>query len=422
MSGTGTTESEFQRKLDALKIDREERPRESRGPRALIVVAIICVLAAAAAWFALRPRPALVTTTLVQEVAERSQGGGATVLNASGYVTARRQATVSSKVTGKVMDVLVEEGMKVEKDQILARLDDSQARQQLALSEAQTEGARRSVIEIEAQLKEALLRQKRVRDLMASGVVSTSDRDTVEAEVAVLEARRDSQTQHVRSAEREADIARQYLADTVIRAPFAGVAISKNAQPGEIISPMSAGGGFTRTGISTIVDMSSLEIEVDVNEAYIQRVQPGQKVEAILDAYRDWAIPAHVITTIPAADRQKATVTVRIAFDQLDPRILPDMGIKVAFLDASPAPGTGAPAKARSVRVERGAIRGSIGQEFVYVVDAASKLERRAVTLGPGSEDPAEIVAGLSAGERVVIAGPAELSPGMLVAEQQKKD
>jgi RND family efflux transporter MFP subunit len=206
----------------------------------------------------------------------------------------------------------------------------------------------------------------------------------------------------------------------VIRAPFAGVAISKNAQPGEMISPISAGGGFTRTGISTIVDMSSLEIEVDVNEAYIQRVAAKQRVAATLDAYPDWTIPGHVITTIPAADREKATVTVRIGFDQLDPRILPDMGVKVSFL-ADPAAGEGGEGTAGRpmTRIARAAVRGTSGGEFVFVVRPDGTLERRAVRLAAGGRDPAEVVAGLAAGERVVIEGPAELAAGSRVVERR---
>jgi RND family efflux transporter MFP subunit len=376
------------------------------------VIAAAAVVAAA--WWGLRPRAVLVRTVVVQERAQAS-GGASAVLNASGYVTARRQATVSSKVTGKVVDVLVEEGMKVEKGQILARLDDSQARQTLALAEAQLEATRRSMVETEAQLREAKLRKERSRDLLAAGVSSKADWDAVEAEVDVFEARLGTQRGQVVSGEREVDIQRQYLDDTVIRAPFAGIAVSKNAQPGEIISPMSAGGGFTRTGISTIVDMSSLEIEVDVNEAYIQRVEPGQKVQATLDAYRDWPIPAHVITTIPAADRQKATVTVRIAFDQLDPRILPDMGIKVAFLAEAAA---GAVRAARVVSIPRAAVRGSQDNEFVFVVGRDGKLERRAVKLSLGGDDPVEVAAGISAGERVVVEGPADLAAGQVTAER----
>jgi len=383
-----------------------------RAPWVVFAAVALAVLALAA-WWVSRPRAILVRTAAVEEISGGSQGAP-TVLNASGYVTARREATVSSKVTGKVVDVLVEEGMKVEKDQVLARLDSSQADQALALAQAQLGAVRRLAFEIDAQLKEAKLRKGRIQDLVAGGIASPAEGDAIDAEVAVLEARLATQAEQVHTAERQVDIARQSVADTVIRAPFAGIAISKNAQPGEIISPMSAGGGFTRTGISTIVDMSSLEIQVDVNEAYIQRVQPGQKVEATLDAYRDWPIPAHVITTIPAADRQKATVTVRIGFDQLDPRILPDMGIKVAFLGDATVPA----GSSRVVRVSRAAVRGSVGDEFVFVVKSDRTLERRAVKLGPGGEDPAEVMAGLSAGERVVISGPADLTAGLPVVEQ----
>ena len=406
--------SELQDKLNALKIDRDDSPRSSGlGIKIGIGVIVVAALAAAAFW-GLRPRAVLVRTVVVQERAQAS-GGASAVLNASGYVTARRQATVSSKVTGKVVDVLVEEGMKVEKGQILARLDDSQARQVLALAEAQLEATRRSMVETEAQLREAKIRKERARDLLAAGVSSKADWDAIEAEVDVFAARLSTQRGQVTTGEREVDIQRQYLDDTIIRAPFAGVAVSKNAQPGEIISPMSAGGGFTRTGISTIVDMSSLEIEVDVNEAYIQRVEPGQKVQATLDAYRDWPIPAHVITTIPAADRQKATVTVRIAFDQLDPRILPDMGIKVAFLAEAAKGAVGA---ARILSIPRAAVRGSQDNEFVFVVGPDDKLERRAVKLSLGGDDPVEVAAGLSAGERVVVEGPADLAAGQLTTER----
>ena len=409
--------SDLKEKLDALKIDRGQEPPSSGVGLKIGIGVLVVVLAATGAWWMLRPRAALVRTTTV-EAAAASSGGASSVLNASGYVTARRQATVSSRVTGKVIEVLVEEGMKVEKDQILARLDVNQARQALALSEAQLTTTRRTIDEMEARLREATIRKNRMRDLVASGVSSKADWDAVEAEVKVLEAQLATQRQRVEAGEREVDIQRQFVEDTIIRAPFAGVAISKNAQPGEIISPMSAGGGFTRTGICTIVDMASLEIEVDVNEAYIQRVEPGQKVQATLDAYRDWAIPATVITTIPAADRQKATVTVRIAFDTLDPRILPDMGIKVAFLAGA------AQAEAKSVRVVRlgrAAVRGLQGDEFVLVVGPTNKLERRAVKVGAGGGDPVEIVAGLNSGERVVLEGPADLAAGALVAERKKE-
>jgi len=178
-----------------------------------------------------------------------------------------------------------------------------------------------------------------------------------------------------------------------------------------MVSPVSAGGGFTRTGICTLVDMGSLEIEVDVNESYIRRVEPEQPVEATLDAYPDWRIPAHVITTIPAADRQKATVLVRIGFDALDPRVLPDMGVKVAFLESG---GEQASTAGSRVRVPRAALRRDGDRDVVFVVTNGT-VERRAVRLaaaGPASGAQVELLAGLVGGERVVVEGPEDLADG----------
>jgi len=407
--------SDLKEKLDALRIDRSGDPEAPGRGRALAVGLLLLVVAAGAVWFLTRPRAVAVRTVVVAQNA--GSGGAAAVLNASGYVTARRQATVSSKVTGKVAEVMVEEGLRVEKDQVLARLDDSQARFALALAQAQLDASQRTIVEGEARLREARIRQGRLRDLVAQGISTRADWDSIEAEVDALAAHVEAQRGDARAADRNVALARQALEDTVIRAPFAGVAISKNAQPGEMISPISAGGGFTRTGISTIVDMSSLEIEVDVNEAYIQRITAGQQVTATLDAYPDWQIPGHVITTIPAADRQKATVTVRIGFEQLDPRILPDMGVKVAFLAEA---GSGVAARP-AVRVARAAIRGASGNEFVFVAGADQRLERRAVRLAAGGDDPAEVIAGLVAGERVVVEGPADLVAGTRVVERREE-
>jgi len=403
---------DLKEKLDTLRIDRDEAAPPARSGRGVVLgVAVLALVALAIAW-GLRERPVPVRTAAV-EAAPSSGSGAEAVLNASGYVTARRQATVSSKITGKVEEVFVEEGLEVTEGQVLARLDDRQARLALGLAEAERDAADKSVVESEARLREARLRLGRVRELAGEGVAATADLDAVEAEVDALVARIAAQRESARAAERSVALARQALDDTVIRAPFDGVAVSKNAQPGEMISPVSAGGGFTRTGISTIVDMTSLEIEVDVNEAYIQRVSPGQRVSARLDAYPEWEIPASVITTIPAADRQKATVTVRIGFDALDPRMLPDMGVKVAFLADRPTGG----APARTTRVPRPAMRGTPGSEFVWVVGDDGRIERRAVRAGAGSSDPAEILAGLAVGERVVVEGPTDLAAGTRVEE-----
>ena len=249
---------------------------------------------------------------------------------------------------------------------MLARLDDSSERAYLALAEAQLQAARGALDELEVRLAEARLHEGRMSVLVDEGVVGRAELDTARAEVDSLAARITFQREQVVVSDREIDVRRTALEDTVIRAPFDGVAISKDAQPGEMVSPISAGGGFTRTGICTIVDMASLEIEVDVNESYINRVSDGQRVVANLDAYPDWDIPGSVITTIPAADRQRATVLVRIAFDELgDPRILPDMGVNVAFLE----PGQAAQAFAAAPRVwmPSAAVRRDGEQAVVFV-------------------------------------------------------
>ena len=205
-------------------------------------------------------------------------------------------------------------------------------------------------------------------------------------------------------AERQVAYWEQQLDDTIIRAPFSGIVTSKNAQPGEMISPISAGGGFTRTGICTIVDMESLEIEIDVNESYINRVGAGQAVEATLDAYPEWKIPCKVIAIIPTADRQKSTVKVRVGFDKLDPRILPEMSVKVAFREA----GGSGPVAGRTVIVPKAAVQQQDGRDVVLVVQSG-RAERRAVTVSKTRLDEVVISAGVAAGERVdrgLAAGP----------------
>jgi RND family efflux transporter MFP subunit len=381
-------------------------------------VIVVIMAAAAVAWvWASREAAAEVKTAAVAVPAGGASAAGA-VLNASGYVTARRRATVSSKVTGKVLEVFVEEGMEVRRGQVLARLDDTQVRAGLRVAEAQLAAAERGAAEDEARLREALLTLDRHRQLVKDKVISKAELDSAEAQVESLKARIALATQQVEVARSQVNAQRTDLADMEVRAPFDGVAISKDAQPGEMISPVSAGGGFTRTGICTIVDMSSLEIEVDVSENYINRVRPKQPVEAALDAYPDWRIPAHVITTVPSADRQKATVRVRIGFEQLDPRILPDMGVKVSFLSER-TPGAEADAAPERPRllVPKPAIRASEGASIVFVVQG-DRVERRAVTVGPEDGGQVEIASGLNAGERVVVEGPATLTDGARVKER----
>jgi RND family efflux transporter MFP subunit len=405
--------NDLKKDLDALRIEREP---ERRGAGRWIVWTGLVLLLAAAGFAGYRwltqERPVEVQ---VATVSTRAAGTQAAVLNASGYVVARRRATVSSKITGKVVEVDVEEGKNVVQGQVLARLDDSTPRASLALAEAQAEAARHTLRENDVRLEQARLNERRAAQLLKERIVSQSQLDDAKAEADSIEARIGALREQIRVAERQIELQQTDLDNYVIRAPFSGVAISKDAQPGEMVSPVSAGGGFTRTGISTIVDMHSLEIEVDVNESYISRVSAGQDVDAVLDAYPDWHIPARVITLVPTADRQKATVLVRLAFKELDPRILPDMAIKVTFLREGDATAT-ASAQPTAL-VPRPAIK-TIGPDNYAFVLRGDAVERRAVRLGGTDGDRVEVLAGLQSGDRVVLAPPPALADGSRVTVQ----
>jgi RND family efflux transporter MFP subunit len=409
---------ELKDELAALRIERApERPRRGRWAVWLFVFALLGAAGFAAWQWGFGDRALEVEAATISE---RAAGTKAAVLNASGYVTARRRATVSSKITGKVTEVNVEEGMAIREGQVLARLDDVTFKASLVLAEAQAEASRRAVRENEVRLAEAKLTLGRLAQLVKEQLATAAEIDKARAEVDSLDARLTLAGEQVRVAERQIELERTNLDNTIIRAPFSGVAISKDAQPGEMVSPVSAGGGFTRTGICTIVDMRSLEIEVDVNESYINRVKGNQRVTATLNAYPDWEIPAHVITTVPAADRQKATVLVRIGFEQLDPRILPDMGVKVTFLrDADKDDGEGSDAASRPVALApKAAIKTEGEQTYVFVIENGI-ADRRAVKAGGNDGDRIEILAGLRAGEQIVVAPPATLASGAAVRVKQ---
>lgn len=409
--------------LSALRIEREPLDARSGGWVKWVVLLVFLGAVGGGAWyFFTRERPIDIE---VASVTERAAGTQASVLNASGYVTARRRATVSSKVTGKVIEVNVEEGMDVREGQVLARLDDSTLQAALKLYKAQLEASRRQIPESEVRLQQARVQLQRQERLRKEGLNTPNDIDNAKAEVDSLIARIGSLQEQVKVAESQIAMQQTAIDDTIIRAPFSGVAISKDAQVGEMISPVSAGGGFTRTGICTIVDMRSLEIEVDVNESYINRVRPSQPVTAILDAYPDWQIPASVIAVVPTADRQKATVLVRIGFNpstssglpraesrgkQLDPRILPDMGVKVTFLRESDA--AAVPMAQAVTLVPQAAVKTDSGTTFVFLVVNNNMVERRAVKIGGTDGDRVEVLAGLKGGDRVVISPPPTLTPG----------
>jgi HlyD family secretion protein len=401
--------------LDALRIDRTaRRPAARASGTPWMLIAGIAILAVSTFLWFYRPKGIEVQVATVRaQTSTTTSATGRTVLNASGYVTTRRQATVSSKVTGKVVEILVEEGQKVEAGQILARLDASNVEAGLRLAEAQLESSRMALAEVEPMLRFTELELERLSKLAKANGASDSEFRRAEAEAKAQVAKLARQKSELAVAERQIDTWKQQIDDTVIRAPFAGVVTTKDSQPGEMISPMSSG-GFTRTGICTLVDMASLEIEVDVNESYINRVEPDATAEAILDAYPEWRIPAKVIAIIPTADRQKATVKVRVAFEKLDPRILPEMGVKVAFQGGAGAdnnpPGSGR----SNLVVPKSAVQQKDGKDIAWVV-RNDRVERRAITIANGAGEDSVISAGLTTGEVVVVNPSATLSDGAAV-------
>lgn len=399
--------------LGQLRIDRGSEPLDSPPRRYLwwaITVAVVLLIGAAVFYFT-RPTGVPVQVAVARAATPGSATGGATLLDASGYVVARREATVSAKITGKVTEVLIEEGQHVTQGEIVGRLDDTNIRAELNQSLAQLAYASASLAQVKVNLANAERDFNRKNALIGQNFVSQSELDTARTTLDGLRAQLVTATRSVELAQRGVEVTQRNVNDTIVRAPFTGVVTVKAAQPGEIVSPISAGGGFTRTGIGTIVDMDSLEVEVDVNENFIGRVHAREPATITLNAYPDWKIPAYVIAIIPTADRSKATVKVRVGFEQRDERVLPDMGVRVAFLSDAPSAAAGAHAAEAGVIVPADAVqvRGETGVVFLLRGDA---VERRAVKLGARGTEGQVILAGLSAGDRVAVGDLAQLSDG----------
>lgn len=371
--------------LNDLKIDRSDSNNSEQSPLSkIIIIVVISVLVLAVTKFIFFSEDELLEVTAYKaKSANQSNNSAASVLDASGYVTARMQATVSSKLTGKVLEVYIEEGMFVEKGQILAQLDDSSVQAELNFAKT--------------QLKEAQRIFNRTLELRKDNLASQASLDAAESQVDGLKAR--------------LDISKQVVADMQIRAPFSGVVINKAAQPGEMISPVSAGGGFTRTGIGTIVDMSSLEVEVDVNESYINRVQPGQPAITNLNAYPNWDISSEVIAIIPTADRNKATVKVRIGLLEKDERVLPDMGAKVSFLKEQV---TEAPEEINGVMIPSSAIIKEDDLSYVFVIKNGLIIKTK-IAIGSSSSNFSRLIDGVEVGDNVVTDPNNELQNGQEV-------
>jgi len=411
--------------LDQLRIDRTADTDNDSGSRRWVILAfsIVLVLALGGAlwwWFFGRPVGIPVAEAIARDVGGTTNASGAAVgasmLDASGYVVARRQATVASKRMGRVMEVAIEEGQRVKKDQIIARLDDSNTLAALTQARAQ-------VTQAEANLKAAktalddqtpiFLRQQRQ---LEQQVISEQAFDQAKAQFNAAQEDFNVRTRMLEVARATLKIAEREQEDTIVRAPFDGVVTVKAAQAGEIVSPQAAGGGFTRTGIGTIVDMDSLEVEVDVSENFINRVRAGQPATIKLNAYPDWEIPAEVIAVIPTADRSKATVKVRVGFKEKDDRVLPEMGARVSFLSTpeTTKPGEASAPAQRAVMIPNEAVQPSGDTGTVFIINGDT-VERRVVKLGSRTSEGQLVLSGVSSGARVVVGNLGALTDGAKV-------
>jgi RND family efflux transporter MFP subunit len=407
-----TTEIHPKADLGSLRIHDSHRSGGKTGKLlsyASAVLGAIIIIAGLA--YAFRNQTPAVEVVTVQKP---EPGGRSAILNASGYVTPRRRATIAAKITGRVTGVFFDEGTHVHAGQLLATLDDSDTKRALDSAKADRDASQAAIADFQVQLKFAQIQLRRADQLQKAGVQTQEQLDTASTNADSLKAKIELAKQQVQSSEARIREAQQAVDNCVINAPYDGIVVSKDAQVGEMVSPISAGGGFTRTGIATIVDMNSNEIEVDVNESYIARVKDRQKVTAILDAYPNWEIPSHVRTVIPTADRQKATVKVRISFDKLDPRILPDMGIKVTFLSDEPLKKVDADAPVVAALLPNEAVHDEGGKKIVFLVKN-DRLERRAVSVGNPQGSQTEILSGIVAGDAVVVKGPAHMQDGQAV-------
>jgi RND family efflux transporter MFP subunit len=405
--------------LNQLRIDRasDSAPSGRRGVW-LAAGVVLAAVAGIAYWWWTRPAAVPVHVATAQAIAGEGPAAAGSILDASGYVVARRQATVASKITAKMVELDIEEGDRVKEGQVIARLDDTNVRAALNQAVAQLGYAKAGLAETQVNLANAQRDYDRQRSLLQSHFVSQAAVDNSQTTLDALRAQLATQRSNIDVVARGLEMAQRNLDDTVVRAPFSGIVTVKAAQPGEMVSPISAGGGFTRTGIGTIVDMDSLEIQVDVNENFINRVTAAQPVTAKLNAYPDWQIPAHVVAVIPTADRSKGTVTVRIALDQKDRRILPEMGVRVSFLDAaSQAPGA---KPAGGVTLPSAAVQASDTAGVVYVVHD-DWVDRRAVKLGASSGDNVTVLSGVTAGEKVAVGDFTKLKDGVKIHIEELK-
>lgn len=395
------TNSNLQEKIKGLKIDRSSQKTRSNAwiPWTLLGTVFIVLAGAVAYWFVIQPNSLLVVKASVARTVQFSSDQES-VLEGTGYVVARRQTTVSSKTTGKVSQVYIEEGMRVSEGQLLATLDDRLQRDQLVLAEAQHEESLASLLELDVQIKQARQDLDRKQELVERSLISVDDVDQSQLRLDGFLAQKTRAEKGIEVSEAALVVQKQQLEDMKIKAPFDGIVIAKAAQPGEMISPVSGGGGFTRTGICTIVDMDSIEVQVDVNEKFINRVTPDQPVTVTLNSYPDTRLPAEVIAIIPTADRARATVRVRIRLLEKDDRVLPDMGVSVSFLEQ----GTTVQRETlpSGIEIAATALLYDGDQAYVWVIEEDSTISKTVVEVQQSIDDRIILNSGLSRNDRVV--------------------
>jgi HlyD family secretion protein len=387
--------------LSDLRIEGKARRTKRSFPIRFVLVLFLAAAGAFVWW-----RTQIWAPEVRTAIATVSDTGPKTVLNASGYVVARRAANCGAKVTGRVVDLSFEEGVRVKEGDVLARLDDSDALTSLNLAKAQLAVARSAIEQIKVQSDLAERTLVRETALAQTKVETDLGFDQAKANAAGLKAQLKLQEAQIVSAQRQVEVLQAQEDDYTIRAAFSGVVTSKDAQPGEMISPLATPGGFNRTGLCTIVDPNSLEIEVEVNEGHLNKVTPGQPVVATLDAYPDWPIQATVFTIIPTADRNKGTVKVRIKFNSRDPRILNQLEVRVAFLE----PPQNTPRRP-GVLIPRLALQDKGPDQFVWIVKDGH-AQRQTITVADYVGDQVLVSAGLKGGEAVVVDNHADLSEG----------
>jgi RND family efflux transporter MFP subunit len=408
--------------LSKLRIDRDapSAPVRKALRRNLIIFGVALVIIAGVA-FALEARavPVVHVVTAAASTSGATAAGGATAVTANGYVAARTKASVSAKIPGRLAFLGVSEGSFVHRGDVIARLDNADLLAAISQAQANISSAQASVLEAGADRDQLVREAARLRDIRAGDpkLLSAQDLEAATSKAAQAEARYNAAVARKGSADAALQLAQANNDNTIIRAPFTGTVLRKDAEVGEVVAP-SVGGGLTRGAVVTMADFSTLEVEVDVNEAYIGRITNGQLARITLDAYPDTTFRGVVRQVVPTADRQRATVQVKVSITDHDPRILPEMGAKVDFLEPTDSHATNAaPAPRASVRIPEAAMKTDGGTSVVWIV-RDGRLVRRPITTGPVSGGFLEVRSGLNGGEQLLVSGVDAPADGMRVKVQ----